>query len=435
MNPPTSPPGMVFQVNRGWIFAGIVVAILAAPAVFVKIRGARQTVVYEEELRLARQEGLITNAAEYKATIPPVPVAENAAQFYIRMDEIPGRGDNFSGLHHRILRTPDPLALREARVYLAQKKNLLDLADQAAKLPRCWFDRDWSQGAAVSLEELADLKRGARAIALRGSVAAAEGRTDAAIQDAQRLFTIARHAGEEGHLISRMVMESIYELGIRHLAYSASMHRDEPAYRKALADAIAAYPSPDYRREYSDELYQVLLVLDDLGTVAGRRRVGLPEESRSFWQRFSSPSPDRADAKLKIVKAEREFWAAIGGPTPDPAKAVEARLTRTRVFSNVPVLQAIFSRENDTVALRIHRGSSRRMKWIALNRALAGSAIPRSIKTDDLSSPYDKRPLTYRFDGKQVEIDVSAPPGVEPEPLVFSVREGKYLAPRKFATQ
>lgn len=46
-------------------------------------------------------------------------------------------------------------------------------------------------------------------------------------------------------------------------------------------------------------------------------------------------------------------------------------------------------------------------RWRGLVRALEGPRPPVKIKVDDLLSPFDGKPLEYRFDGKQMKLTVS----------------------------
>ena len=52
-----------------------------------------------------------------------------------------------------------------------------------------------------------------------------------------------------------------------------------------------------------------------------------------------------------------------------------------------------------------------RQTYVALARALNTHPIPTTIRTDDLLSPFDGKPLSYKYNGKEIVIQVSGKPG------------------------
>jgi hypothetical protein len=50
---------------------------------------------------------------------------------------------------------------------------------------------------------------------------------------------------------------------------------------------------------------------------------------------------------------------------------------------------------------------AREQTYEALIRALTEKSIPKTIRTSDLKSPFDGKPISYRFDGRQIVISVS----------------------------
>lgn len=68
-----------------------------------------------------------------------------------------------------------------------------------------------------------------------------------------------------------------------------------------------------------------------------------------------------------------------------------------------------FSVGEDLTIWRESMWEARRQQFVALSRALQPKVIPRSIKTEDLLSPFDGKQLRYSYDGKQIVIGVSRP--------------------------
>ena len=107
------------------------------------------------------------------------------------------------------------VSLAAAQSLLAARRGELGVLEEAVKRPKCWFDRNWSDGPGVLLPEYADMKEAAKLLAIRGSVAANRGDWASALADVGRVFVIARHAGTEPHVISRLVRDGAYSIGIK----------------------------------------------------------------------------------------------------------------------------------------------------------------------------------------------------------------------------
>ena len=412
--------------GRIWMLGTVAFAVIALGA--VKVVQIREQVAFREELRLAQSDGIPVTAAAYAAMILPATPEENAADFYHRMAELPKDVPLAMKIEKDLLGARSPGALKDAGAYLDGHRASFDLIDQAALRPRCWFDRDWSLGAAVLMPEYSFMRGSARMVALRGSVAAVQGRNEDAIADANRIFLLSRHAGEEGHMISRNVASSMYQTGLRRLALWASMHPDVDLYRRRLAEAIDDTPAPDARREHASDLYQLLSLLEQVETARGRDQLGFKPEDIPRLEWAIPLMVNRGRARLEIVQAGRAYWKAIAGPTIDISAIEAARATSGRAMSAWPLASAVahslmFSDEE----LRPReRWAARRLQYRALLRALEAPALPRTLSTRDLVSPYDRKALIYKFDGKELSIAVSAPAGIEPpEPLVFVVQKGK----------
>ena len=251
------------------------------------------------------------------------------------------------------------------------------------------------------------MKSGAKFLALRGSVAAHEGNVRSALEDSRRLFVIARQAGEEPTQIANMVRESIEQIGLRELATWAYVHHDQPAYLQALKKVVDDLPRPDLKNEHRGDLFMVLSLIDLTSSKEGRRELGLKDNdigTENLMPLFFS----RSKARVQIVKAERDYWSALDLPatTRKPALEDADRRIETALMAYPTAYRSnyggyTFNSEREEV------WEARRLTYLALLRALAAKTLPPSIKTGDLHSPFDGKPLTYHFDGRQVVIEVS----------------------------
>ena len=412
--------------------AGVLILIAVGIWLQYRIRTNRDEADLQEQLRLARAEGIPTNAAEFAATIQPAAPSENAAPLYRRLKPLLKPLGDFPAAQTALLLRPSARTLVTARDLVRQAKVPLGIIDEAAGLPRCWFDRDWADGPAVLFPEYADMKSAAKLLALRGSVAAAEGEVTHAIEDAHEIFVISRHAGEEGTVLSALMAETIHATGMRALGAWCIIHSSTFPYREALARAVKERPPPDLRRESRDELWTVLTVVDWSLTHTGRDKLGLkqddlPSPLNPFEIFLSQPR-----ARITIVKAERDASAALKLPHAKMTNArSEAQMRRDEALMAFPVAASVYTglgMDTDWVERREPDWHARQLECTALVRALPGGGVARSIKTSDLRSPYDGKPLTYVFDGKQIRITIDGSDPASPMHLTIPPDELKRQA-------
>jgi hypothetical protein len=119
----------------------------------------------------------------------------------------------------------------------------------------------------------------------------------------------------------------------------------------------------------------------------------------------------QAKARVEIVRAERAYYAALGRPSKDRQQLLDqAKLNLSKSFFAFPTAANIYENLNSGQGQTNDREAvweARRQQYAALLRALDGPVVPRSVKTSDLLSPFDGKPLKYSYDGKQIVITVS----------------------------
>ena len=411
--------------SRVWLWPlGIVVVIAVGFLIAFNIGASRREAALLEQLRLARQEGIPTSAAEFAARIKPVPPEQNAARFYRELvklrDELPKDPINYCPIRDA--------SLAKDKRFVASIGKLYNIIDDATKRPHCWFDRDWSQGYAVLFPEYAYMKNAARLLMIRGSVEASEGNSQAAVKVVNELFAMGRHLDEDPAAIAYLVHIAVIQIAAQTVSTWSMEHRNEPAYRKLLQQMIEELPRPDLRRLYSAELYSMLLAIDMLSTPGGRRKFGLKDDDGpSLAQQVFLKMASEGKGKADLVKAYREAWAAFPKPMAqrDPllqkadADLDQALMAYPYAYSVIRALSGGDEPwDTDLEAVWI----TDRQRDIALERAISQNPIPHKIKTSDLLSPYDGKPLAYSFDGKQISITTSPEPSDDedepPKPVV-----------------
>ena len=389
---------------------GVVIVCLVVSA---NLRSANDKAEFRTQLRLAREEGIPTTWSEFAATIRPAPASENAASIHANFNDASNSIDVPRDLADDVTFRFSQATLSKAKAVLRRYAKEIAAFDAAAKLPRCWFDRDWSKGMAVLMKEFPTIKAGARLLALRGSVAAAENRPKTALSNIHEMFRLAGHAGEEGTALSVLVRDAIWILALRRLEAWSFVHRGEPSYALELKNAIDRWRHPDLLWMERDDLLAVLSLVDQSITPAGRRELGLRPGDESPMESASALLFNRTRSRAEIVKAERRILASLVLP-PDRrmAEIGAAETSRDDALQAFPTAADIYDKlvgDRHSEFLYDERNDAFRKLHIAAWRALSEPSIPKSLDTADLRSPFDGKSVEYSYTHGQITITETCP--------------------------
>ncbi len=395
---------------------------VVAIVVWKRVAAGRDAAEYKEQLKLARAEGIPTTAAEFAATIPPAKPEENAAALYRQLQPLVKALGNPQEAEVNLLANPSPKTLTAAKSLVQSAQTVYALLDTATEKPRCWFDRDWSEGAAVLLPEFAQMKAGARFLALRGSIAAAEGRVQDALKDARRIFVISKHAGEEGTGISASVAEAIYFLDLHDIATWCVEHPGVTEYRDALEQAVRAIPKRNIQRENRDRLWLMLDLTERSLTPKGQRELGLKPGDVGVTENLASAFANPARARVEMVKAGRDYFKALDLPQSQMSAAVDSALKREdgaiEAFPAAANVMNMIWAEVDPVTPLTNRQMHQAAYAVALEafdfEGFYHGAVPRTLDTSHVGDKFGQFQIKYVFDGKRMLITVTGPPGVSP---------------------
>lgn len=390
---------------RIWIGVGLgLIALVGGIWIAYDRSAAAEEAEFQHQLKLAKEIGLPPTWQDYKASIRPAAESENAAKLY---RSLKGRLDHSSpkwSKVNQVLFSRDAQNVADMEKVLRASGLALAIIDEAVKRPRCWFDRDWSLGMAVQQPEYSYMRGGARLLQLRAAVAAYGGNSLAALLDAQEIFTIARHAGEESQVVAHLTSSAICQIGLQTLAALAYVYRGNPGYLQAMKRAIPDLVRPDLQAVNRELLVMYLQLAEASQTPDGRKEFGLREGEISFVDRLISPQAQR-QAKIELVRSIRQYWIALGEPVATRASDLHENSSHIlKAFRAFPTAYKIVEPmwEPDDPNEGLEAGwQARRDRLIALSRALEPPKVPRQIVTSDLHSSTGK-PLSYSFDGKQM---------------------------------
>ncbi|HVL39373.1 MAG TPA: hypothetical protein VM328_08295 [Fimbriimonadaceae bacterium] len=390
-----------------WMVVAVCVAV--TPFAWRKFRDMRLEAEFQEQIRLARAEGIPTTAAEFAATIKPASREENAAPFYRLLKERRPKGLLGHSDFLDLLFRPNPQIIQRAKGIVAANQETIKLLEEASSRPRCWFDRDWSEGFALLFPEFAHMKEASRLLWTRGSIAAAEGRVADAIQDAWRMHRVARHAGEEPVMIGRLVMIAIHVMALEALA-RWGFQSGNPRYAEELERMAKSLPPVDRKAEQSAELFAYLIAFEMERSSKGPRLLGVDEPD--FLEKLKALRLNPALGKVQYVRAFRRLWAALDLPegqrSPEFKSALNQIAAALEHFPMVSQLTAHLVPEE--LEMQSRAGEVARVVYLAAARALRDPASRRKPDLSGLVSPYDKSPVRYSYDGTRMTIEVRTGP-------------------------
>lgn len=411
------------MTKQFWIGVGILATVVVALSVRSVVNAREDAAGLSRQLRLASSEGLATNGSQYAAGIDPAPPNDNAAPLYRQISKLVARFDStVNAANIALIREPTAANLAAAQQVLKTKATILNLADRAALLPRCWFDWNWDDCYVNELGEFTAIKAAAQTVDLRGSVAAAQGDAKRALSCTAEAFKISDHAGEEGSLLSALVADNIRATALRTLASWCLMRPDRPSFRTAFADFVEHHlPPPNLKREFREALFQDLYFLDMSQTREGLHKLGFKDEDVPKGPNLVALFMSQPRAKIAIIKADRDAFAALDKPWNELRKGrEEAAERRDNALVAFPLaarnVQQLRSGDNlDPAVERVLVYKAMQVRCRALIRAFAVRPAAHHIDCADLLSPYTGKPLLYAFDGKSIRIDLDKGSSAGPE--------------------
>ena len=109
--------------RRSWLlFVGVLVFLFAAYLAVSKAAAARDEAAFQEQIRLARAEGIPTTAAEFAATVPTAKPTENAAPLYRKLKLLDREKADVTEVERTLIFHPTPANVAAAQAILSNHK-------------------------------------------------------------------------------------------------------------------------------------------------------------------------------------------------------------------------------------------------------------------------------------------------------------------------
>jgi len=404
------------QINGLAILVGIIAVgagFLLVPAQCEKMEEARLQAELKHELEAARREGIPITVAEFEATLPVVKPEDNAAPIYAQIAKLKEKQTGpVTTMANKLLSEPSPKVLQEGRQLLVKESATLDLGKKGAKLSGFRADREWSQGAGVIFPDLTGLIHTMKLLTIEGALAA-ESNPAEALESVRALRSMAGQLKQEPAGMSHLMAMRLETYVVRNLGTWAIRH---PAHRKVYLAELKAvaesFKEPDMKAVWRLELYSALHLLEQVQTKEGRAQIGLREEDVKQAAEISSAFRELqpvTKGKTRVVKGFRQIWKSLDGPEAMRRDEKKAGLFEMyQGLMSYPLAGQVHETLGGGPADLLEAASAKHVMLRGLVRALEGSTIPKSIRTDDLVSPLDGKPIRYTFDGKRIEINAGA---------------------------
>ncbi len=354
---------------------------------------------YQEQLALARKEGIPTTTEEFAALMPPVAPEENAALHYKKLEGLSFDFTTSNNLQFKLVREPSPELLEQANKFLATHQQTLEHLDAATSLAKCRFDRDWSKVGFVRSQGGSAAHSSSHLLKLRGTYRMLKGDAQGAIADADRIGQMADHFGQEPSPSAQHIRDNLEDDVLEALADWSYARRGDPIFLDALNERIDRYSqnakkSPVWASWLVDGAY----ILDRIWTASGRTELNI--KSTTFGQQVRLALAP-VDTKARIMEGLRELTTAAKLAQPDRSLKMKAARQRVREAAK-PLDGLVYVLPLETSQDLFE---SRRLYFRALARAFKHRDIPATLDTSDLIHPSTGRPITYSFDGLVISVE------------------------------
>ncbi len=378
------------------------------------------SVLLNRELAAIRENGDPLRFSEIEP--PALPDARNAARVYERAT----KSLRFSPEEKYALQATrlgasagDKKRIESA---VANNRQALELARQAAAMPQCRFPLDWKSDPTNFLfPHYAQVRQLARLLAMNAEIQARRGNGAAALDDARALFGMAHHLSNEPYLIGFLVAQSVDALAHRALGEALKV---VPLSVAQAHELEASLPKDDwtkaFRRSLVGERMMGIFAFESLGKTSSNT-ANEDEDSSGIapfalvWTRAPLLWVSRPVIKMDEVQTLRMWRQMLDSPgSQQVPRSVAFGQAQDAAVDNAPfyamltkILFPVFSQASDH---RDYAEVRRRQREVALALACFRTArghYPALLsqaetvwKTPLPLDPYSQKPFIYRLNGK-----------------------------------
>lgn len=290
-----------------WLFAFVLLGY------FFWLHSAKTA--YDRELARMNAAGIPLTEQDVLAIIPKVAEADNAAADFRLMSEqlkrVPKSETNVSDLLTSIgSGKPNPVDLGNAKLLLSRHAEVLRALESAGKKSGLDFHRDWSEGFLVLFPEYAQIKNGAKLLALRFYVAVEEGRIDDAISDARLSCRLGQLLYQEPNSIAYLVARAVEAIAVQGLLRAAHFHPELSQLLVAAEELTKKMHTGNFKNSVGWDAYSFVAIFEMAKDDEKRKEMmfGMEPEPPSIWERISNLEPVSWQANALILRDCRQSF-------------------------------------------------------------------------------------------------------------------------------
>lgn len=271
--------GVAIVVLAGVVGAGL---YFVRPDADLDVPAARLESVLEE----AKGWGFVMTAKELNRPLP----SDNAAsdiQRLVALNETDTKLSARIGELRRLAQSDTIIAKTKLEPFSHQ----LQAVEAACAHADVGFERDWDLGLTMTLDELGAYRVGARLLATRAEIRAADGDKEGAFADLGRMATLGRFARSELVIVGALSASAIYNLRYGTIRRLAILWKDDPAALAELKELIGLeLPPPPIAEIGRREAYAVLSLVRNFREFGGQAAFVTETNERSQVRVPADPS-------------------------------------------------------------------------------------------------------------------------------------------------
>ncbi|MBX7134426.1 MAG: hypothetical protein K1X67_17280 [Fimbriimonadaceae bacterium] len=372
----------------------------------------------ESELKRAQEWGFVLTSDELNEAIPPA--SQNAAadiEQLVALNETDSKlGARISDLR-RSAQGPTTISKAKLEPFAHQ----LEAIDKACAFPDVGFERDWDLGLTLTFDQVSSYRVGARLLATRAEIRAADGDFKGAYEDLARIDKLAQFASKEPVIVGAMSASAIRVLRYQTIRRIAILDKDDRGRLVELRDLIGdELPPPPIAEIGMREAYSVLSLVRNFREFGGPAAFVTETNERSQVRAPSDPSrlkrsglPDGKFERANLATTLM-YWndliSRINEPGLDPltlkkhldAAAIKVKSDRSRARS---IIREVMLPAN--AYLQVYNAEAlRRLTTVFLDAFIYRVDHGRfpEAPVQAMRDPFSSRDLRYRSTGDTIKI-------------------------------
>lgn len=373
----------------------------------------------DEALAEAKRLGVPMTLADLNLG-DPVPTELNAAPLLVQMNEKVTAAKIDRALIGGAM-TNDPEQIKAARPEIERLSDILAIAERAAELPHCQFDRKWEDSINVTFPEYSGMRSAIQVLNSRAILQARDGNGEAAIADLRTASAIARHMRSEPILISMLTSnggETLVGRAVIKVFEHLKSEKELAALKAALSEGYEPIVLADYIRA---EAYFGSDVITNLEKYGGAKAIqasfGMQNSPADNMTRLAHLTASSETMQRAFLARHLQTWNevyALGEDMRDNDKLSEKLMKIDQQISGETgvsyemqrILNPFFGGAADSIK---RRDADRRASLAALDvlqyKAKTGR-YPATLAESgaDYTDPYSGQPLRYELNDKGFKV-------------------------------